>query len=636
MTGSATTAGEPPSRFPVSVIIPTFNQESFIQRALESLLAQQYPDWEAVVIDDGSTDDTLAKLKPYRADPRMTLIQLPHNTGLGHALNVGLERATGAFIAYLPTDDVWYGDHLQSLVACLQSRPEAILAFSGVRYHYNRMTPGEIAGEPLQLVQVLHRRTSHRWLERAELTTDDLDLMFWDRLRADGTQVGIGVVSCEWVDHPRQRHKVIRESAGGINPYRQYFGVHTPLRFHSTVGNLQDEVALYRHYRHRPAPVPSADGLTILLVGELAYNADRVVALEEAGHRLYGLWMDHPYWYNTVGPLPFGHVEDIPFATWREDLRRIKPDIIYALLNWQAVPFAHRVLKQNPGVPFIWHYKEGPFINLEKGTWNELIDLYTEADGGIFSSHEMRDWFATVAPATVQQRPTFVLDGDLPKANWFAKPRSPLRSAHDGEIHTVVPGRPIGLHPETVAELAAEGVHLHFYGDFTQGQWIRWIERTKSLAPHHLHLHGTVDQDRWTEEFSRYDAGWLHGFESRNQGDIRRANWDDLNIPARLATLAAAGLPMIQRDNCDARVATQTIVRDHDLGVFYRTIEELGTSLRRGDHLAQLRENVWEHRHHFTFDHHVNDLIAFFRSVIAGAGGGPAQPKLPVPAPGTR
>ena len=56
------------------------------------------------------------------------------------------------------------------------------------------------------------------------------------------------------------------------------------------------------------------DDLKILLVGELAYNAERVLALEERGHKLYGLWTPEPYWWNTVGPLPFGHVEDIPRA----------------------------------------------------------------------------------------------------------------------------------------------------------------------------------------------------------------------------------------------------------------------------------------------------------------------------------
>ena len=127
-----------------------------------------------------------------------------------------------------------------------------------------------------------------------------------------GDFAATGAVTCEWVDHPHQRHKIIREPIGGINPYRQRYGVAEPLRFHTSVGNRIDEVAQYRRFRERPATPRAADGLKILLVGELAYNADRVLALEERGHRLYGLWMRDPYWYNTVGPLPFGHVTDLP------------------------------------------------------------------------------------------------------------------------------------------------------------------------------------------------------------------------------------------------------------------------------------------------------------------------------------
>ena len=245
----------------------------------------------------------------------------------------------------------------------------------------------------------------------------------------------------------------MREPIGGINPFRRYYKVQQPLRFHTTTGNAIDEVKQYRQLRERPPPERAPDGLKILLVGELAYNADRVLALEELGHRLYGLWTPQPYWYNTVGPLPFGHVQDLPQDNWREAVRELAPDVIYALLNWQAVPFA-------------------------------------------------------------------------------------------------------------------QDIHLHFYGDFTQGQWRGWIETCRKLAPQHLHLHANVDQPRWVTEFSRYDAGWLHCFESKNKGEIRRAEWDDLNYPARMATLARAGLPMIQRANPGALVATQSLTKRLGMGFF--------------------------------------------------------------------
>ncbi len=609
----------------VSVVMPTFEQSRFIRRALDSLMAQDMADWELIVIDDGSQDDTARAVLPYLHDARVRYVQLLHNQGLGNALNEGLARVRAPLVAYLPSDDVFYRDHLQRLCAAMAADSSAVLAYAGVRHHYNRHAEGAIAGHALQLVQCIHRRSRQRWVVREELETDDLDRLFWDRLRDEGGFAYAGAVTCEWVDHPQQRHKLMREPAGGINPFRQRYRVTEPLRFHSSAGNAIDEVAQYQAMRARPATAGAGDGLKILLVGELAYNADRVLALEERGHTLFGLWMREPYWYNSVGPLPFGHVTEVPHVHWRAEIARIEPDIIYALLNWQAVPFAHEVLMATAGIPFVWHFKEGPFICMEKGTWPQLVDLFQYADGRIFTSAEMRDWFDTVVPGLSRTRPSHVLDGDLPKRDWFERPPGALLSAGGGDIHTVVPGRPIGLHPHTVAELALHGIHLHFYGDFTQGQWREWIAKARLLAPGHLHLHANVGPERWVEEFSRYDAGWLHAFASENQGELRRADWDDLNLPARMATLAAAGLPMIQYANEGAIVAAQSLARRLGIGIFYRSIDGLALQLRDRAQMAALRERVWRQRDLFTFDYHAPELIAFFRTVIANAGASPSH-----------
>ncbi|HEU4573178.1 MAG TPA: hypothetical protein VFR93_10870, partial [Candidatus Limnocylindrales bacterium] len=186
----------------------------------------------------------------------------------------------------------------------------------------------------------------------------------------------------------------------------------------------------------------------------------------------------------------------------------------------------------------------------------------------------------------------------------------------DGDVHTVVPGRPIGLHSETVAELGAQGVHIHFYGDFTHGQWRAWIDRSRALAPRRLHLHPTVDATGWVAELSRYDAGWLHVFRSRNGGEIRRADWDDLNLPARMATLAAAGLPMLQRSNEGAIVATQSLARALGTSVFFDEIEEIGGRLRDRAAVDDVRAAVLRSRAQFTFDAHVDRLVEFFRTTI--------------------
>lgn len=598
----------------VSVIMPTFKNELFIKRAIASLLAQTFTNWELIIIDDGSPDNTANAIDSFLKDERIYYYRNDKNTGLGASLNVGLLKAKASFISYLPSDDVIYKDHLQSLYEALTKDEDAVLAYASVRHYYNRSTAGIINNEWLQLVQVMHKNRGEKWVERNELESDDLNRLFWSKLK--GEKRHTNKLTCEWVDHPNQRYKIMQEPVGGINTFRSFYSISEPLIYHTSKGNYMNEVKRFASFRERPSAKIKRDGLKILIVGELAYNAERVLAFAEQGHKLYGLWMKEPYWYNYVGPLPFGHVTDISGNNWQEEIKTIQPDIIYALLNWQAVPLCHQILKANTGIPFVWHFKEGPFICLEKGTWNEMIELYNHADGLIYTSDEMKSWldqFITKKPQVVE----YVLDGDLPKKDWFDQPQSKLLSDHTpGEFHTVVPGRPIGLHPHTVAELAAQKIHLHFYGDFTHGQWKQWIDKTKTVAPGFLHIHPNVDQENWVAEFSQYDAGWLHFFKSENNGEITRSNWDDLNIPARMATLAIAGIPMLQSDNSAHIVATQSLVKKLNIGLLFNDMKELGQMLGNNQMMLNLRQNVWNQRHLFMFDSHVMELVKLFRQII--------------------
>jgi glycosyltransferase involved in cell wall biosynthesis len=602
----------------VSVIMPTYKHEHFIKRAIASLINQSLTNWQLIIVNDGSPDNTEDFVKEYLNDERIEYYHHNDNKGLGACLNLGILKATGNYISYLPSDDVIFKDHLQSLYDSLQQNENAVLAYSAIRHHYNRTAEGIVNNEWLQLVQVIHKKTTDKWTERNELESDDLNRLFWHKLKGD--QIGTKQLTCDWVDHPNQRYKIMQEPIGGVNTFRSYYNISQPLIYHTTKGNFMNEVNRYQSYRDRSDTPLKKDGLKILLVGELAYNAERVLALEEQGHKLFGLWMEQPYWYNYVGALPFGHVQDISGKNWQEEIKRIQPDIIYALLNWQAVPVCYQVLKANTGIPFVWHFKEGPFICMEKGTWNEMIELYNKADGRIYTSEEMKWWldeFTTKEKHSLD----YVLDGDLPKKDWFDKPQSKLLSdSTPGEFHTVVPGRPIGLHPHNVVELAEQKIHLHFYGDFTHGQWKEWIEKTHRMAPGFLHIHPNVDQENWVEEFSQYDAGWLHFFKSENGGEINRSNWDDLNIPARMATLALCGVPMLQRDNQGHIVATQSLVKKLNLGLLFGDMKGLGELLRNKQMMQDLRQSVWSQRELFMFDYHVKALVDFFRQVIENHG----------------
>ncbi|MDP8971442.1 MAG: glycosyltransferase family 2 protein [Actinomycetota bacterium] len=621
----------------VSVIMPTFEQVSFLGRAVGSLLRQTRADWELIIVDDGSHDDTAAVVKPFLADPRISCQPLADNRGLGAALNVGLAAARAPLIAYLPSDDLYDPGHLGALLACFDD--EVVLAWSGMRHHGDRVALGPADGLPLQLVQVMHRLSRQRWVERDELESDDLERLFWSSLRDHGRFSGSGSVTCEWVDHPGQRHKAIRESCdGGLNVFRSRYRVATPLRFHSSDSWPVDEVALYRRFRERPPTPPAADGLTILLVGELAYNPERVLALEERGHRLYGLWTPDGLGANTVGPLPFGHVTDLPRHDWRRAVRQVRPDVIYGLLNWRAVPFAHAVLDADTGVPFVWHFKESPARCLRRGTWPQLVDLCTRSDAQVYSSPEELAWFQSALPGRLDPQRCLVLDGDLPKRDWFTGQRrltgqrrstghrltgqvGARLSSRDGQLHTVALGRPLGIDPPLVGGLAAADVHLHLYGQVRapgpKGDWLGWLDQARRLAPRHLHLHPHVDQRGWVRELSRYDAGWLHRVRSSNQGDLAAASWDDLNYPARIPPLMAAGVPLLQQRSPGCVVAAQRLVERLGIGILYDDVDDLAAQLRDDDAQRRRRRAVDAHRDEFTFDHHVDRLVDLFRTVAA-------------------
>jgi glycosyltransferase involved in cell wall biosynthesis len=601
----------------VAVLIPVYQQAAFLPRALGCLAGQELADWELALIDDGSTDGTAAAARPFLADPRVSYRRLAASGGLGAALNAGLATTRAPLVAYLPADDVWDAAHLASLVAVLAD-PAVVLAHSGIRHHQGLASPGAPAGHGLQLVQVAHRRVAARWRERAEIESDDLERLYWSKLRCHGVFRATGRVTCGWTDHPGQRHKAIRERYdGGLNVFRYRYRPSAPLRFHSSDSGSTDERALYRRFRERGYP-RAGDGLKILLAGELSYNPERVLCFAERGHTLLGLWTGDGLGYNTVGPLPFGHVMDLPRDNWADAVRAAAPDLIYALLNWRAVRFAHSLMREFPGTPFAWHFKESPQASIRRGEWPLLADLVRLSDVQVYSSPEERDWFALALPGGARPDTAFVLDGDLPKEEWFTGRPAGLLSRRDGEPHTVVLGRPLGLDADFVAALARRGVHVHFHGLVREpgpgGERVDWLARAARAAPGRLHLHPATARPDWVRVLSRYDAGWLHRFRSRNGGDLRQATWHDLNYPARLPALMAAGVPVLAQHSPGSLVAAERLAGELGIGLLYEGADDLSAQLRDCAAAARRRRAVALHRHRFAFDTHAGGLLTLLAS----------------------
>ncbi|MBE9011424.1 glycosyltransferase family 2 protein [Pseudanabaenaceae cyanobacterium LEGE 13415] len=114
----------------VSVLIPAYNAERFIAQTLDSLLAQTYPQFEAIVVDDGSTDKTIDIVRDYmQKDSRIRLFQQNH-AGVVAARNLAIQNARGIYLAPLDADDLWYPRKLEKQVQCLDAAPTAGMVYS--------------------------------------------------------------------------------------------------------------------------------------------------------------------------------------------------------------------------------------------------------------------------------------------------------------------------------------------------------------------------------------------------------------------------------------------------------------------------------------------------------------------------
>src|SRR5699024_9770943 len=98
----------------ISVITPAYNSEVYIQETIQSVLNQTYSDWEMIIVDDRSKDNTVRLIKEMQdKDSRIRLIELEKNSGSAVARNTAIEHSKGRYIAFLDSDDGWYPEKLE-------------------------------------------------------------------------------------------------------------------------------------------------------------------------------------------------------------------------------------------------------------------------------------------------------------------------------------------------------------------------------------------------------------------------------------------------------------------------------------------------------------------------------------------
>ena len=105
-----------------SVVVTVYNKANFVKSTIQSILNQSFTDYEVVIVDDGSTDNSLEILKSIK-DPRVTVYPTT-NKGVSSARNHGIKQARGPYIALCDGDDIWLDNHLAELKALIKAYPD--------------------------------------------------------------------------------------------------------------------------------------------------------------------------------------------------------------------------------------------------------------------------------------------------------------------------------------------------------------------------------------------------------------------------------------------------------------------------------------------------------------------------------
>lgn len=137
----------------ISVVMPAYNAERHIREAIDSILKQTFEDFEFLIIDDGSIDETPAIILSYN-DPRIVRIENDKNTGLSYSFNRGIHAARGKYIARMDADDISKTDRFERQIKFLEENPEVGIVGSIVQLIDEDSKPGKIFKRPLKHIEL--------------------------------------------------------------------------------------------------------------------------------------------------------------------------------------------------------------------------------------------------------------------------------------------------------------------------------------------------------------------------------------------------------------------------------------------------------------------------------------------------
>ena len=188
----------------ISIIVPVYNVEKYIEETMDCVRAQTYSDWELLLVEDGSTDKSAALIEAYMqrtGDERIRLIRQPGNLGAAKARNRGLLEAKGRYIAYLDSDDLWVPEKLDRELKFMQEK-KAAFAFTGYEFADEQgKGTGKVVRVPQTLTykQALKNTTIFTTTVMFDTEKIDKELLKMPIIKSEDTALWWKVLRCGYV-----------------------------------------------------------------------------------------------------------------------------------------------------------------------------------------------------------------------------------------------------------------------------------------------------------------------------------------------------------------------------------------------------------------------------------------------------
>ncbi len=224
----------------VSVIMPAYNAQAYIERAIRSVIEQTVTDLELLVLDDGSTDNTCAIVEALSAqDSRIVLMPNGRNMGVARTRNRGLDCSKGRYVAFLDSDDVWHPEKLKTQLACMEQTGAdlvyssyAIVDEQGVKVSADYLVPEKVSYKALLKENIIGCSTvvlKSEIAEKFRFKSDFYheDYVLWLQMLKEGyVAAGCKEVLTDWryVENSRSYDK-LNSAKKRWNIYRKFLGL---------------------------------------------------------------------------------------------------------------------------------------------------------------------------------------------------------------------------------------------------------------------------------------------------------------------------------------------------------------------------------------------------------------------------